>query len=137
MGLLFGPKAQWCCLEVDAAKVDARKKSAVAQSGAGTSFVSTNDVLTSWFLRSGGFDVGFMHHPKPSVRVCRRRVHHEHAVLRAGFDHLGKRVDRDLLGDGEPPSRPFELLPTALPKTTLPTAPASVTGVGHVQLASS
>jgi hypothetical protein len=45
-GLLFGPKARWCCYEVDAAKVAAAKAAAV---GAGEGWVSTNDVLTSQF----------------------------------------------------------------------------------------
>ena len=47
-GLLFGPKAKWCCYEVDAAKVAKAKEQAAGNIRA--PYVSTNDVITSHFL---------------------------------------------------------------------------------------
>jgi hypothetical protein len=59
-GLLFGPKAHWCCNMVDDDKVREAKSKAVAAasnsggggSGAEVSFVSTNDILTSHFCNA-------------------------------------------------------------------------------------
>ena len=45
-GLLFGPKAQWCCYMVDDVKVNEAKDK--GKQG-GVSFVSTNDIITSHF----------------------------------------------------------------------------------------
>ena len=49
-GLLFGPKAKWCCYEVDAAKVAKAKEQAAGNIRA--PYVSTNDVITSHFCRN-------------------------------------------------------------------------------------
>eukprot|EP00929_Paragymnodinium_shiwhaense_P101952 TRINITY_DN65153_c0_g1_i1.p1 TRINITY_DN65153_c0_g1~~TRINITY_DN65153_c0_g1_i1.p1 ORF type:complete len:491 (+),score=70.22 TRINITY_DN65153_c0_g1_i1:67-1539(+) len=62
---------RWSVWEVDASFIDAEKKlynpsadmdSAPTGQGAtpGTPWVSTNDVLTSWFLRAGRYSYGFM-----------------------------------------------------------------------------
>ena len=58
MGALFGPKAQWCCYEVDEGKVAQLK--AVAAKDGGVPFVSTNDVITSHFCKAARMRVAMM-----------------------------------------------------------------------------
>ena len=62
-GLLFGPRAQWCCYMVDEGKINdckRRAKSGGLGGGGGVSFVSTNDVITSHFFNAARARVGMM-----------------------------------------------------------------------------
>ena len=51
-GLLFGPKARWCCYMVDDAKVQEAKDKGKNDGGGKVSFVSTNDIITSHFCNA-------------------------------------------------------------------------------------
>jgi len=63
VGSRFKIGQRWSAWEVDGSWVKAQKKGFLALDEAerrGVPWVSTNDVLTSWFLRRGGYSYGFM-----------------------------------------------------------------------------
>lgn len=58
IGRLFRPAHRWTAWRVSQQWVKAEKTRSTG--AAGTPYVSTNDVLTSWFLRRGRYEYGFM-----------------------------------------------------------------------------